>query len=309
MPLFKRPDGDEIKQNTLVRKMIPYLMKGRNESIVYHEQLLDLSETLPFIEAWNANIEDRHKKLTLFHLVMAGIGKGMIERPGLNRFVSGGRIYQRKKTEIAFSAKKRFADYSALTTQKIEMLPDEPLSKTVQRLQDSVVDTKKHKKSTTDKEVSLLLKLPGPVLGGLVDVVKKADAWNLLPKPFIDNDPMFASFFVANLGSVGIDRTWHHLYEYGNISLFCVIGAITKSVLVGEDDQPVVKPTVRLRFAFDERINDGHYCAASLAIMRDYIEHPSRFTAEEESGTNVAESIAEDAKRHDAAVDYEKKAS
>jgi len=55
-------------------------MPTRNESAVYFEQTLDLTRTLPFIAAWNARHE---QKLTLFDLIIAGVGKALIERPGL----------------------------------------------------------------------------------------------------------------------------------------------------------------------------------------------------------------------------------
>jgi hypothetical protein len=106
------------------------------------------------------------------------------------------------------------------------------------------------------------------------------DRWNLLPGAVTRNDPMYASLFVANLGSVGIDRAWHHLYEYGTVSLFAALGEVRKSVVVGDGGAPEVRDTVRLRYAFDERINDGFYCAASLGIVRDYVEDPSLFAAQ-----------------------------
>ena len=305
MPLFKRCDGTLVKTTSRVRRMIPYLMKGRNESIVYHEQVIDLSETLPFIDEWNRTHD---RKITVFHVAMAAIAKGMIARPGLNRFVSGGNTYQRKKTEISFAAKKKMRDYSALVTVKIDGVPDEPFSETVRRLHESVGDARENTLKPVDKEMKLLLKLPGFVLRFLVWLVKALDSWNLLPEFFIRTDPMFASIFVANLGSVGIDRTWHHLYEYGNISLFGVIGSVTKLVVPDENDQPVVRPHVRMRFAFDERINDGHYCAESLGIMRDYVEHPSRFLEEEKAGTNVRESIERDATLDREAFEHEQQA-
>lgn len=306
MPLFKRKDGTLVKTTSRVRRMIPYLMKGRNESIVYHEQLIDLTETLPFVEQWNATHET---KITVFHVAMAAIAKGLIERPGLNRFISGGNTYQRNKVELSFAAKKQISkDYSPLVTVKIDGVPDEKLEDTVRRIQEAIGESRSTKLRAVDKEVKLLLLLPGFLLSFMVWLVKKLDAWNLMPYAMIKNDPMFATMFVANLGSVGIDRTWHHLYEYGNIGLFCVLNSVTKEVVPGPDDQPVVKNVVRMRFAFDERINDGHYCAASLAIMRDYFEHPGRFLVEQETGTDVAASIAADERRAQEAYEYEKAA-
>lgn len=306
MPLFNRKDGTLVKTTSRVRRMIPYLMKGRNESIVYHEQLIDLTETLPFIEEWNATHD---KPITVFHVAMAGMAKGLIERPGLNRFISGGNTYQRNKVEISFAAKKQVRkDYSPLVTVKIDGIADEPFSETVRRLHESVGDARDMKLKPVDKEVKLLLLFPGFVLSFIMWLAKNLDSWNLFPYAMIKNDPMFASLFVANLGSVGIDRTWHHLYEYGNIGLFCVLNAVCKEVVADENDQPVVKNMVRMRFAFDERINDGHYCAASMGIMRDYIEHPHRFLAEEKTGTAVAQSIEEDARRAAEAFEHEKAA-
>src|SRR5690606_28550044 len=84
------------------------------------------------------------------------------------------------------------------------------------------------------------------------------------------------SLFVANLGSLGIDRVWHHLYEYGTASLFCTLGAVQKQVIVGEGDVPVVRPVLRLRFSFDERINDGFYCVKALELVRSLIEDPEQ---------------------------------
>ena len=37
---------------------------------------------------------------------------------------------------------------------------------------------------------------------------------------------------------------------------------------------------VRIRYSFDERINDGFYCAASLGIVRDYLEEPEKFVTQ-----------------------------
>lgn len=304
MPLFNRSDGTLVKTTSRVRRMIPYLMKGRNESIVYHEQVIDVTKTQRFIDEWN---QTHSEKITVFHVVMGAIARGMIARPGLNRFVSGGNTYQRNQVEISFAAKKQIRDYSALVTVKLGFPAGEPFPSIVERLHASVKDSRKDTLKPVDKELKLLLKIPGVLLGFLVGLVKVFDRWNLLPGMFIKNDPMFASIFVANLGSVGIDRTWHHLYEYGTVSLFCVIGSVAKMVVPDENDQPVVRPHVRLRFAFDERINDGHYCAASLAIMREYVENPWKFGEDDARGLQIDQMHEEDRKRDRDAFEAEKR--
>ena len=105
MPLFRRSDGDLVKDESPVRRMIPYVMRGRNESAVYHDELVNLAQIRPWMRAYNtAHPED---PVTMFHIFLFGIGRGFLARPGLNRFVSGGRIYQRRGVFLSFAAKKK----------------------------------------------------------------------------------------------------------------------------------------------------------------------------------------------------------
>jgi hypothetical protein len=275
MPLFSRSDGEVIRDLSPVRRMIPYLMKGRNESVVYYEQNLDLTKTLPFIEKWNAEHE---QKLTLFHLVLAALGKALHARPGLNRFVSGGRIYQRNGVFVSFAAKKRFADDAPLVTIKLPMVEGEPLAD-MRRIYESVGEGRGDKERPVDKEVRWIMKAPGFLVRFMLALFIFLDRWNLAPAAMLKTDPMYASLFCANLGSVGIDKAWHHLYEYGTVSLFAALGVVRKDIAI-VDGKPEVHDFVRIRYSFDERINDGFYCAASLGIVRDYLEEPEKFVTQ-----------------------------
>ncbi len=272
MPLFRRSDGEVVKDLPPVRRMIPYLMKGRNESVVYYEQDLDLTKTLPFIAAWNTEHE---QKLTLFHLVLAALARTLFARPGLNRFVSGGRIYQRNGVFLSFAAKKQFRDDAPLVTIKLEMKEGEPLDETVRRVYASVGEGRSDVERAVDKEVRWILKAPHFIVRFLLWVFVRLDKWNLAPSAMLANDPMYASMFCANLGSVGIDKAWHHLYEYGTVSLFASLGVVRKDVVI-VDGKPEVHDVVRIRYSFDERINDGFYCAASLGIVKEHIEEPDK---------------------------------
>ena len=86
--------------------------------------------------------------------------------------------------------------------------------------------------------------------------------WGLAPRSLVDTDPMYASAFVANLGSIQIDAAFHHLYEHGNCPLFVTIGRV-------EDHH------VTLRYTYDERVEDGLYCATALNLLRERIEDPA----------------------------------
>jgi pyruvate/2-oxoglutarate dehydrogenase complex dihydrolipoamide acyltransferase (E2) component len=89
---------------------------------------------------------------------------------------------------------------------------------------------------------------------------------------------MYASAFVANLGSIKIDAAYHHLYEHGNCPLFVTVGQIQPRP-VADGAEVAVRPTAMLRYTYDERIEDGLYCAAALELLRRRIEDPASVTA------------------------------
>jgi hypothetical protein len=275
MPIFRRPDGVLVRDESNVRKMMPYLMRGRNESAVYHEQNYDLTKTRPWLRAWNRAHSD--SPATLFHLLMYGFARAFHERPGMNRFIAGGRIYQRNHVELSFAAKKVMDADAPLVTVKMRVAKDEPFHVFVQRVASTIADSRTDRQSTVDKELKIVLAMPGTVVRGVMAALRGLDAINLMPGAMIETDPMYATAFIGNLGSLGLDHTFHHLYEYGTISLFAAIGTTKKAVFVGKDGQPAVRDGVQVRWTFDERINDGYYCATGLRAAQVVVEDPERY--------------------------------
>jgi len=273
MPLFRRSDGTLLRDVPPVRRLMPYLMRGRNESVVYHEYVLDLTRTTPWLKAYNEARPDG-PRATLFHLFLWGCARALHERPGLNRFVNNGRIYERKGVHLSFAAKKGFRDDMPLVTIKKEFPPGETFEECVRRLASGIREGRSGKPRPVDKEVNFVTRMPGWLLHAALAVLRFLDRHNLVPHFMLKNDPMYASLFAANLGSVGIDNTFHHLYEYGTVTLFGVLGVSGSKVFVGEDGKPVVREAVQVRWTFDERVNDGLYCAGSLKIAKDVIENP-----------------------------------
>jgi len=275
MPLFRRPDGDLVRDESNVRRMIPYLMRGRNESAVYHEQHFDLTKTRPWLRAYNR--AHPQAPATLFHLMLLAIAQAFHERPGMNRFISGGRIYQRKHVALSFAAKKVMEATAPMVTVKMKFEPGEPFAEAVKRIADTIANARTDQVTMVDKELALALALPGPLLRMVMAGLRMLDRVNLLPGAMIESDPMYATAFVANLGSLGLDNTFHHLYEYGTVSLFATIGTTKKVLVVGPDDKPMTRVGSQIRWTFDERINDGFYCATAIKVAQRVVEDPERF--------------------------------
>ncbi len=272
MPLFRRSDGVLVPGLPAVRRIMPYLMPSKAESVVLHELVYDLSRTRGWLKAYNRAHADR---ATLFHLFAYACTRALHLRPDLNRFVAGGRLYQRNEISFAFVAKEEMNDRAAVVTIKIVVPPDDPFPDFVRRMT-AAVERGRGGSRGIDKEVSLVMRLPGPVIRFAVWLARTLDAWNLLPAFFTRDDPMFASVFLANLGSAGLSDAFHHLYEYGTTSLVGTIGAARRMPFV-EHDAVVARDGVDVRFTFDDRINDGFYAARSLAIARRIVEDPERW--------------------------------
>ena len=271
MPLFRRPDGDLVRGESAVRRIMPYLMRGRNESAVYQDTAFRIAGARAWLRAYNRSHEQR---ATMFHLLAYACAVALEVRPRLNRFVAGGRLYQRRGVSISFVAKKEFTDEGAGATVKVLLSPGDTFpvfSARISRLVDEARETER----AVDKEVGLVMRFPGPLIRMAVFVVRALDHWNLLPWFFMKNDPMYSSLFLANMGSMGISDVFHHLYEYGTVSIFGAMSAPRRTT-VSVDGHLAVEDTLGVRWTFDERIDDAFSCAHSLALVQDILEEPER---------------------------------
>lgn len=273
MPLFRRCDGELVKTETPVRTILPYVMRGRNESAIYHEESYDITKARTWLRDFNRARPER-LPAGLFHLFIWACAQGLHKRPELNRFVSGARLYRRKGVFISFAAKKAFKDDAPLVTIKLGFPPVEPFAACVDRINAAIMEGRGPRSSTVDKELALAMALPGWLLSGLMRLLRWLDTLNLKPRFMIESDPLYTSMFAANLGSVGLDRTYHHLYEEGTASLFAVLGSPRRETTFDRKNQPVSRDILEARWTLDERVADGFYCAASLKIARRIMEDP-----------------------------------
>jgi hypothetical protein len=201
---------------------------------------------------------------------------GLAEFPGLNRFVAGGRLYQRKGIWISYSAKQRMKKGAPLIVLKREFEPDESFAAMVASMGSQLQSAKfGGEKSSVDGEMGIILALPG-FLRRLVMVVYRAlEANGMFPQFFVDNDPLYASVFLTDLGSLGMDPAYHHLYEYGTIGIFGALGR-ARTELIGDPNTGRMerKRIATLRWSFDERVEDGLYAGYGLKHMKKLVEDP-----------------------------------
>lgn len=271
---WRRADGNLVKDGTDLRRVMPYVMRKRSESTVYFEQRIDVRNAERFVRAFNESHPET--RATLFQVMVWASRQGLSEFPAVNRFVAGGRLYQRKGIWISYSAKQRMKRGAPLMVLKREFEPDESFAAMVTAMGSQLQSAKfGGEKSSVDSELGLVLMLPG-LLRRLVFVAYRGlEAFGMFPRVFIDNDPLYASLFLTDLGSLGMDPAYHHLYEYGTIGIFGAIGR-ARSELVGDPNTGRMerKRIATVRWSFDERVEDGLYAGYGLKHVKKLIEDP-----------------------------------
>ena len=275
MPPLRRPDADLVPDVHPVRRIMPFVMPSRTESAVLCKEQVLAGPAQEFLAKLNAR-RPADRPASLFHMVLRALALCIHDRPRVNRFVAGGRYWQRRGVWLSFSGKKGMSDNAPIYTAK-RLFPrreEETFEQMVDALWDMQEEGRSGRESSTDKEISLLLKMPPFLLSRFVRLGRWLNERNLFPKAMIDNDPLFATAFVANLGSVGIDACYHHNYDYGTIPVFMTIGRLKKVPIVNAAGQVVAAEVFELKYTYDERTEDGFYVAQGLDLIRSRLEEP-----------------------------------
>lgn len=263
----RRSDGTLVRDLPKLRRFMPFVSPGRNESAFYYKHEIDVDAAFRLLEERNRH-RPANRQITLFHLYLRSIQLGMHDNPEVNRFVAGGRLYQRNALHLTFSALKELERGSVLLTVKREFPQGETLEGMVDRVLDSLVRRRSGEKTQSDQEIDLALFLPTLLIRLVMRVLKAADALGVLPKSMIDPDPLFTALFVANMGSIGMETGHHHLWEYGTCSGFCVMGRVRARA----DGSRYVECS----YTWDERVADGLTTSYALGAFKERLENPEK---------------------------------
>ena len=105
-------------------------------------------------------------------------------------------------------------------------------------------------------------------------LLKTLDYFGLLPRFITKLSPFHGSLFITSMGSLGIPPIYHHLYDFGNVPIFCSFGTKYTKYEVDAEGKTVARKYMDYTFVTDERICDGFYFAAALKNIRRLLAHP-----------------------------------
>jgi hypothetical protein len=274
-PVFtRRRDATYVRDLPAFRRIVPYLMRTRTEAAVYFPQRIEVEQLLAWLEEVNAGRPDA-EHVTLFHVLLTAVSRTLRLRPEMNRFVVGRRTYQHKDISISFIVKKGMSDDAPETEVRLVFTGEETVDQVRDVVNAALSRERGAERGRDDKLVDFFASWPRPVLNLVAWLVARLDYHNVLPGPLMDGIPLYTSVYLVNVGSIGIDPPFHHLYEHGSSSLFVAFGRITKEAVVDEQGQVVARDCLNAVYTLDERASDGFYFARTAEVFRRLVASPS----------------------------------
>ena len=282
-----RYDGRLLRGLNPFYKLIPFIMKTRVDALVYFEERIEINHTEAYIRAQKADFKNN---ISFLHVVIAAMVRTISQKPGLNRFIAGQRIFARNEILISLCVKKELKENSPETVVKMKFKPTDTISDIVGKVNAAIDENKKiETNNEADKTAKLFMMFPRLLINFFMGLIKFCDYYGIMPKIINHISPFHTSVFITDLGSLGIQPVYHHLYNFGTTSVFISFGKKQKAKSINQENNIVEKRNIDLKIVVDERIADGHYFANAFKLFKKLIQNTERLEFPPENVTEDLE--------------------
>jgi hypothetical protein len=267
-----RKDGRKIRTLTPYDKLSPYIMVSRNDAQDYMVDKFETHEVDQYVR------QKRRSGLVGFgimHVILAAYVRTVSQRPRINRFISGQKIYARKNIEINMIVKAKLRADEANTGIKVVFDQADTAEDVYHRFKDAQIKAFSEDENDFDGTAKTFDYIPGLIKKFTFWFLKMLDYFDLIPMALLKVSPFHGSMFITSMGSLGIPPIYHHLYNFGNVPLFLAFGAKRYENQMDDLGKVVKKKYIDYTFVIDERICDGFYFASGLKLFRAYLANPS----------------------------------
>lgn len=279
--LGDRYDGRRIRSLDPFFKIVPYIMKNRTDAQNLFESKIDIENLERYIqEKRKAGV----KNIGVLQLMIAAMVRTMSQKPGLNRFVAGQKIFARNEILVSMTIKKGLKEEGGETTIKVKFSPYDTVFEVADKLKAEIEKNKKaEEQNETDLVAKVVMACPGFLVKLLVWLLIKLDYIGFLPRIINEASPMHTSVYVTDLGSLGIQPVYHHIYNFGTTSIFLAFGAKSTERIIDKNNNIVAKRYVNIKVTTDERTVDGYYYASAFKLFHKLLQNPERLELPPES--------------------------
>ena len=273
-----------VKTVPPMQVVIPYIMVDRVGSQNFITDTVEIARLEKYMKEKQA---EGMSNISMMHVMIAAYVRLVSQRPQLNRFIRGQRIWTRRNVEISLTIKKEMLLESPDTVVKITVPPDATLKDVYEALNEKIVSYRENPGGDFDKTAKVLTYLPGLLFKFVVASLRFLDYFGLMPKFIAKVSPFHCSYFITSMGSLGIPPIYHHLYDFGTCPVFFAFGAKRRAYEPDSEGNIKKKQYMDFTFVLDERICDGYYYASSLRLLKQIIRNPAQLD-------NPPEKVVED---------------
>ena len=268
-----RAEGRKLRTIDPLTKFMPYIMPKRCDALNYFEDRFDISEAEKLCRE---EVKKGKTNFSLLHVFLASYVRMVSQRPAVNRFVSGQKIYARNEIEVMMTVKRKMALDGEETCIKVYFEPTDNIEEVYRKFNEVVSEAvgEREDKNSFEKLNKILSLIPGLLCRWTVSFLNFLDYFGLLPRFLTKLSPFHASFAITSMGSLGIRPIYHHIYNFGNIPVFLAYGAKQRENVLKEDGTVEKNKYIELKAVTDERICDGYYYASAFKLMKKIFENP-----------------------------------
>jgi len=267
----KEKEFRRVKGMEPMSVVIPYIMPTRTGASNMVTDSFDCEKLEKYLKEKQ---QEGMANISLMHVMIAAYVRLVSQRPALNRFIRGQRVWTRKNVEVALTIKKEMKLESPDTVVKFTVPPDATLREVYEALNEQIVGYRDNPGGSFDKVAKLLAYLPGLLFRFIVGLLRFMDYFGLIPKFLTDLSPFHCSYFITSMGSLGIPPIFHHLYDFGTCPVFFAFGAKRRAYEVDSEGQVKKKQYIDFTYVLDERICDGYYYASALRLFKQILRNP-----------------------------------
>ena len=267
----KEKEFRRVKSISPMSYVIPYIMVDRTGSQNFIQDSVEIEKLEKYMKEKQ---QSGMTNISMMHIMIAAYIRLVSQRPALNRFIRGQKVWTRKNVEVSLTIKKEMSLESPDTVVKITLPPSATLADVYEALNHEIVSYRENPGGDFDETAKFFTKIPGLLFKFTVAALRFLDYFSLMPKFIAKVSPFHCSYFITSMGSLGIPPIYHHLYDFGSCPVFFSFG--TKRRAYELDAQGIVKKKSYLDFTFvlDERICDGYYYASALRMLKNIIKNP-----------------------------------
>ena len=251
--------------------LYPFISSRRSESVIYFTKEIDLEP----VEEYISETKEKGISISLFPLLVCAISRTFYKRPHLNRFILGKRLYQRDRFSISYVVRKSMTEAGQELAVTLDIPPGMSPAEVQEKMKQIHEAVKNSEETRLDRLMKTFASFPRFFLNMVFFVLRRLDNQGLIPKAIRNELPFYASVCISNIGSLGSNPPFHHLYEVGTTSLFIAMGKQESRLYRDPVTNEIkTKKVLPLCLTADERICDGFYLARSMETFVRYASNP-----------------------------------